>query len=383
MRIAGRGTMLAALSLCLGGAALAARQAGPTAGPQMAEAVFKDIQVLKGIPVDEFLDTMGMFAAATAKDCTGCHSPEILDGGPAAFAIPTPMIQRARQMVVMMNTINRTYFGGQRRVTCATCHNNASLPEKEPNLALQYGVPLENPSSLRFASAPGSLDSQAGEILARYIGALGGPERLARLTSYVATGTYAGWDTAFSEVPLEIYARTPDQLTTIAHRGGGDTVWTFDGRNAWFRSVNSAMPSTLTLTGDNLAGARIEALVAVAPATIQQAFSRWRVTKGVIGDDQPVVILQGSNDGETPVNLYFDDSGLLIRLLRWNDTAVGAVPTQYDYSDYREVEGVRMPFTWVRTWTNNQATFTLEDIRVNVPVDAARFARPVPTPIAR
>ena len=67
-----------------------------------------------------------------------------------------------------------------------------------------------------------------------------------------------------------------------------------------------------------------------------------------------------------------------MRLVRWNETAVGPVPTQYDFSDYREVEGVRRPFRWVKTWVNNQATFVLEDVQVNGPIDAARFARPEP-----
>jgi hypothetical protein len=93
-------------------------------------------------------------------------------------------------------------------------------------------------------------------------------------------------------------------------------------------------------------------------------------------DDKPVQVLQGLNQGETPVNLYFDDSGLLVRMVRWSDTAVGPVPTQYDYSDYREVGGVRRPFRWVKTWTNNKATFTLKDVRPNVPIEPARFARP-------
>ena len=62
--------------VCAAGIGVAARQAAtaPAASadtPQMSEAFFKDIRVLKGIPVDEFIDTMGMFAAATAKDCTG------------------------------------------------------------------------------------------------------------------------------------------------------------------------------------------------------------------------------------------------------------------------------------------------------------------------
>jgi hypothetical protein len=205
---------------------------------------------------------------------------------------------------------------------------------------------------------------------------------LSTATSFVATGTYAGWDTGFQEVPLEMAGRAPDQFTIVARRGEGNSVWTFDGRNAWYFAVNSAVPFTLTLTGGNLAGARVEALVAVAPDRLQRAFTRWQATNSVI-DDQPVQMLRGTNAGVPPVNLYFDKSGRLVRMLRWNDTAVGAVPTQYDFSDYREVGGVQRPFKWVKTSTANQATFLLKDIRPNVAVDAARFAKPVPMPVRR
>ena len=82
--------------------------------------------------------------------------------------------------------------------------------------------------------------------------------------------------------------------------------------------------------------------------------------------------------GETPVNLYFDDSGLLVRMVRWNKTVVGTVPTQIDYADYREVEGVKLPFRTTVTWTDGQNTIVLKEVRSNVPIDAAKFARPVP-----
>ena len=159
MNTASRAILPVALLFGVASIAVSARQAGPAAPaetPPMAEIVFKNIRVLKGIPVDEFIDTMGMFAAATAKDCTGCHSPQILDGQADAFAINTPMIDKARFMVGMMNAINRNYFGGQKRVTCATCHSNTSAPENVPNLAIQYGDPVENPDSMQFVVATGS-----------------------------------------------------------------------------------------------------------------------------------------------------------------------------------------------------------------------------------
>src|SRR5262249_16802425 len=152
--------------------AVAARQNTPAPAattadaPVMAENFFKDIRVLKGIPVDEFIDTMGMFAAATAKDCTGCHSPQILDGKEEAFAIATPMINKARFMVAMVTAINRNYFGNQKRVSCATCHTNTSIPQNVPNMTVQYGDPFENPNSMEFIVASGSNPSQIDQVFA-------------------------------------------------------------------------------------------------------------------------------------------------------------------------------------------------------------------------
>jgi len=341
----------------------------------MSETFFKDIRVLKGIPVDEFIDTMGMFAAATAKDCTGCHSPQILDGKPEAFAIETPMIQKARFMVGMMNTINRNFFGNQKRVSCFTCHSNTSAPQNVPNMSIQYGDPVDNPNSTEFIIAKGSDPSQIDGVFAKYLDALGGAPRLNAVTSFTATGTYAGWDTGLNDVPVEIFAKAPGQYTTVAHRTEGDSVWAYDGQNAWEVSINAALPSAIPLTKGNLEGAKLEALVALAPARLRQAFAKWEITKGLI-DDKPVQILRGTNEGQMPVNFYFDNTGLLVRLQRWNLTLVGPVATAYDYSDYRDVAGVKRPFKWIKTSTRNQVTMAIKEYRPNVTIDAAKFGRP-------
>jgi hypothetical protein len=134
----------------------------------------------------------------------------------------------------------------------------------------------------------------------------------------------------------------------------------------------------MTLTGGNLDGAKIDAIVAF-PAQIKEAFSQWRV--GATGiDDKEVRVVQGTNPRQPPVNFYFDESGLLVRVVRFVDTAVGRVPTQTDYSDYREVAGVKMPFKWIATWTDGQATTELSEVQPNAAIDASRFARPAPAP---
>lgn len=383
MNTASRAIVLAALCFGVAGISVSARQAGPapaaTDTAPMAESVFKAVAVLRGIPVDEFIDTMGMFAAATAKDCTGCHSQDILDGSPDAFAIPTPMIQKTRSMVVMMNAINATYFGGQKRVSCATCHANSSAPENVPNMAIQYGEPVYNPNSTAYVPVSGATPAQIDQVFTKYLDALGGAQRLAGVTGFTATGTYAGWDTGLSDVPAEFFAKAPGQFTTVAHRTEGDSIWTFDGRNGWRVTVNSAVPFTLPLTRGNLTDVRLEAMVALAPASLRQAFSKWELSRGIIDNDRAVQILRGTNEGQPPVNFYFDNTGLLVRMMLWADTVVGSVATQYDYSDYRDAGGVRRPFRWVKTSTINQVTIVLKDIRPNAAVDAARFARPTTT----
>src|SRR5947207_3781122 len=105
--------------VCLLGVPLASGQVGQEPRAQMAEQLFKNVQVLKGIPVDEFMDTMGMFSAALSLNCIDCHTAESV-GTWEHFADETPLKVTARRMVQMVNTINKENFKGVRSVTCYT-----------------------------------------------------------------------------------------------------------------------------------------------------------------------------------------------------------------------------------------------------------------------
>lgn len=338
---------------------------------QMAEQVFKNVQVLRGIPVDEFMDTMGMFAAALGYDCASCHAQGI-SSDRSAFAVATPSIQRARQMVLMMNAINQANFGGRQGVTCFTCHRGQIRPEVVPSLALQYGELIDDPSAMTLA-----LDrrTQAAEVLDRFERAVGGAERLSALKSFVATGTYAGFNTGGGEVPLEVYAMAPDRRAQVVRLKTGTGIKTFDGTSAWAAEGWRPVP-LLPLTGSNLDGARLEAVLSF-PAGIRQAFTQWQVGSATI-DEKPVQVLQGRAGTTLPVNFYFDEAGLLVRVLRWNTTLVGTVPTQIDYADYRDVVGVKIPFRTQITWTDGQNTLQFKDVRPNAVIEASRFSRPAP-----
>jgi outer membrane lipoprotein-sorting protein len=374
MNLARKRLVLAALLLLAGSLGPARRAVGQVAADgkvQMSQDVFKNVQILRGIPVDEFMDTMGMFAASLGYDCASCHDPNI-SSDRSLFAVATPAVQKARQMIVMMNTINAANFGGAQRITCFTCHRGQISPAAIPSLALQYGELTEDPSAMVMSPDRGAT---AGSILQKYVEALGGAQRLAVLTSYVAKGSYTGFNTGGGQVQVEVFAKAPNQRTQVVQMPDGDAVKVFDGKNGWVAEGWRPIP-LVPLTGGNLTGAALDSLL-MFPAALQNAFSQWQVSTTLI-DDRRVRVLQGSNPGQLPVNFYFDETGLLSRVVRWNKTVVGTIPTQLDYSDYRVVSGVKLPFKVAVTWTDGQNTFDFSEIRPNVAIEATRFAKPAP-----
>src|SRR5437867_7432634 len=174
--------------------ALAQKIAQQTAQkPLMAEEVFKNVQILKGIPVNQFMDTMGFFAASLGLNCVFCHVPESLENW-ERFADDVPRKRMARTMIQMVNDINETRFGGRRALSCYSCNRGAEVPRVIPSLADQYSLPTEDPNLVEIVpDAPKG--PTAEQILDKYIQAVGGTQRLASLRSFVAKGTYEGYDT--------------------------------------------------------------------------------------------------------------------------------------------------------------------------------------------
>src|ERR1700680_3289257 len=167
---------LAAILLWLAGGGLASGQPAPK--PLMAEDVFKNIQVLEGISVNQFMETMSVFSASLGYNCTNCHVADSL-GNWDKYAEDVPAKRMARVMVVMVNTINKSNFGGRAAVSCYSCHLGAGHPKIIPSLAEQYGPPPpEDPNEVEIVGqAPAG--PSADQILDQYIQALGGAGGLA------------------------------------------------------------------------------------------------------------------------------------------------------------------------------------------------------------
>jgi photosynthetic reaction center cytochrome c subunit len=346
----------------------------------MAEQYFKNVQVIRGISVKEFMDTMGFFAASLGENCTFCHVEES-SGDWSKYADDDANKQTARKMILMMAAINKSYFGGRRMLTCYSCHRGGETPRVTPNLAEQYSAPvLEEPDEIteQAAGAP-----SADQILEKYLQALGGAQRLANLTSFVARGTSQGFDDP-EKRPLEVYAKAPNERTVIVQTGNGPSTTTYDGHSGWIAAPEADQPMpVMALTGGDLQGASVDAKL-FFPSGLKQAFSQWRVGPSTTINDRDVQVVQGSNSGESPVKFYFDQqSGLLVRVVRYTNLPVGLNPTQVDYADYRDVSGFKLPFGWTVTWTDGRSVTELSQVQPNVAIDAVKFAPPNPPPPAK
>ncbi len=363
--------------------------------PLLAEQVFKNIQVLRGIPVDDFLGTMGIMAAALQFDCSDCHvaaGTEKVD-----WAADTPRKQMARVMVTMVATINKNNFGGRQLVTCWTCHRNRDKPLVTPVMATIYGTPTVEPDDV-IPQVPGA--PSADSILDRYIEAAGGAQRLAGLTSFVGKGTSVSFGGFGGGGDVELVAQAPDKRAMIiifkSETGRGDQIRTYDGRTGWLRTPLNVL-GEFQLTGTDLDGARVDAQLSF-PGQIKQILTNLRtgppttiadlpaptsqsvLQQGLATDQTHVVdVVQGTGPRGLLVTLYFDrQSGLLLRELRYGSSPIGRIPTQIDFADYRDVNGIKLPFRITFAWLDGRDSIVLNNVTTNVPIDAAKFGRPAP-----
>ena len=364
------GTMI----LCVLIALTAAAQAQPDQKPQMAEDVFKNVQVLRGIPVSQFMETMGFISASLGLNCSDCH---VSEQDWAAYARDNDLKQTARKMMLMVATLNRGTFGGKPMVTCYTCHRGDETPKTVPTIAGVYSTPPPDEPDEIVKDAPNA--PPAAQILDKYIQALGGAQRVGALMSMAEKGTYEGFSAEEGvKRPVEIYAKAPNQRVSIVHTLNGDLTTTYDGQAGW-NAVPGAPVPVLALGGADLDGVKMDAELSF-PAQIKQILNDWHVGFPVTINGQDADVVQGrSAPGSLPVKLYFDQkSGLLVRQVRFTVSPLGRNTTQVDYSDYHTIAGLKVPFHVVVSWLDGRSNFELTDVQMNVPIDAAKFSKPAP-----
>jgi photosynthetic reaction center cytochrome c subunit len=359
--------------------ASSAEGAQPT--PKKAEEVYKNIQVLKGVPADQIIPAMQFIAASLGVQCTYCHVEHAFDKDDKENK------KTARKMMQMMFAIDKDNFSGRQDVTCNTCHNGTAKPAAIPVIASAMPMPQParaeggemrggmNPKGGAAAKAPAVKFPSIGEVLNKYVQALGGAEALARITTRVEKGTLSGFGP--HSVPIEIYSKAPDKRVSITQMQHGPSYTAFNGQSGWMTGFGGHIRD---MEGAEIYAARLDADFQYL-SDVRKVFRGVRMTKPEKIGGKEMWVLLGITPGQPPVKLYFDkDSGLLVREVRYAQTPVGRYPTQVDFADYREADGVRVPFRWTIARPGNSFTIQVSEIQQNVPLDDSKFEKPAAPP---
>jgi photosynthetic reaction center cytochrome c subunit len=353
-----------------------AGQAGTPAKGKTAGEVFKNVTTspLKGLTVDDFMGSMGVMAAALGFDCADCHTGAGTDK--VVWESDTNRKKMARKMTEMVAVINKDNFGGQPLVSCWTCHHGKDVPATTIALDNLYGPPNDEKDDIITKD-----DSQppAAQILDKYIQALGGAAKLATLKSFTAVGSQGGYVQVKGGGQFEIFAKSPDQRTVrVTYKDApdrGNQTRSFNGTAGW-TTTPRALLGEYEVTGTELDGFHFDAELAF-PGNIKTFLTNPRVGYPDTIDGKDVMVVQGRGPRNLLVTLYFDkQTGLLVREIRFGRTPIGRVPSQVDYSDYRDVGGIKFPFQYKFQWLDGRDNYQLTDVKVNVPIDESWFGKP-------
>jgi photosynthetic reaction center cytochrome c subunit len=332
---------------------------GPQTEFKTAEQVYKNIVQLKGTPSEQLIPAMQVISSSLGVECTFCHV-----GGKAELD-DKPAKKTAREMMAMVASINKGSFGGRQQVACYSCHHGAANPASVPPV-----LESDDPHAGTSTNPPAGAAPTADDVIQKYVTALGGADAIRKITSRDAKGMIL---VGGSQTPIEVFTKAPNKRVTISHTGQGDSFTAFDGTAGWMGNTGRpAREMTPTESGASSLDAEFAIALRLKEIFPQIRRARPEQIDGVMCDQ-----LIGTGPGRLPVRLYFDQSsGLLRRLVRYAETPVGRNPTQIDYADYRDADGVKIPFRWTLARVNGRFTIQLAEVKSNVPIEDAKFAKP-------
>ena len=358
---------------------------------KLAEEVYDNIEVFRGVPYGELIPTMQLVSEMLGVQCEFCHAED----NRAEEGIPQKQI--SRRMFQMVATINRESFGGRTVVTCYTCHRGVPLTETMPDWESVLGrsrgdaVQQADGVAVRSDSAPSDRKPDetplptVDEVLARYIEALGGADALGEIKTRIERGTVTSTRPNQPPVtlPIEAIAVSPDKRYTksysVSHLGNSSRAYgVYNGDAGWMREGSGP---TRIMFGWRRDAARLEDTLNF-PMNVKKFIRQLRVNRATSIDGEDVYVVSGSTEYLPEVELYFGkNTALLRRIEYYTNTVVGIFPSRIDYSDYRDVEGVLIPHQWdVAVVRGVRARYQINDVRQNGEVPETNFLLPTPLP---
>jgi len=237
-------------------------------------------------------------------------------------------------------------------------------PTRQKSKTQLVEVPPSSPTFINNAPLP-TLDA----VLAKYVAATGGRDAHRRITSRVSKGRVDVPGVSFGG-KLEVYAKAPNKSLSVMNvEPVGLIKEGFDGRAGWSligNGVDNRVDRAAVIDADFYRETRLAEL-----------YMRIKLIGKVKEGFRQVYLVEAVPKGGATENLYFDvESGLLVRRDVTRSTPKASVRVEVYFSDWREIDGVKLPFKITQVLPKMRYVITFEDVKQNIPVDDAMFQRP-------
>lgn len=352
------------------------------------EQVQKNIKVLTGLPQSQLIPVMNYMSASLGRRCNYCH---VNNNGQWDYASDEKKEKdTAREMIKLVLDVNKNSFNGNPEVGCYTCHRGRNNPQSIPPLPLPAPSPQGgNPAGPRPATTPSTATAQqpqtspsprpsppsADEIVAKYVTAVGGQAAIDKIKSRTMKGTIT--TSNGQTLTYEIAQTAPNKAYEMFTSQRGTMERAINGETGWEKNPQGVHE----ITGMQLADLKVS-LQLFRNLRLKDQYTRLRFGgRDKVGDRDAIVLSAATADNRNE-RLYFDaETGLLLRRITYTRTMIGIIPEQTDFLDYRDVDGVKMPFTIVLATVdagNPSSTRKFDEIKVNAPIADSKFSTPKP-----
>jgi hypothetical protein len=385
------GLTLAASFMLWGRAARGSAQA-PQQGDKPVEQTRKNIQVLKGLPESQLFPEMNFISAALGVQCGFCHVSQGKDPKTGFTnwvweSDDKEEKRTARDMMRMVLAVNGGNFGLSRgQVTCYTCHRGQQHPQGLPTLPLAVSGHEPPPPGATPTPAHGA-DAHAPEggarpeqptvqqVFDKYAAAVGSPEAVSKFQTQVLKGMITA--SQGRTQPYELTVKMPDKFLLVMEAPQGKVMQALNGASGWIATPRGAHEFGAAELANARRSAEMLALVKFHPSPTMRVAGRRKV-----GDRDAIVVVDRPAEGVQRRYFFDAETGLLVRIVTLTDAILNQIPEQVDFEEYREVDGVKIPFT-VRISaidTFNSQTRTLTEVRHGLPIEDKLFVMPAPPP---
>ena len=340
-------------------------QPSDTSEDKPAEQVYKNIQVLKGMPSSQLHPVMRFISSSLGVRCDFCHVRA--DKGPWPMEKDDKKTKgTAREMITMMKKINDDNFEGRQEVNCATCHNGSTKPVSYPPFSTEKYDIRVNKDSLPEVST----------VIDKYLNAIGGKSAFDKIKTRKIEGESLMPDG--SKQPVEIIQSAPDKYYISKTTENGPTLIGCNGSKGWIKlkfyqgELDEDDMMDLRKEGEFCRETNIPNYSNLKVTGMQKIPS---ILPG--GDERKAYEVRGTDNFGNFVKLYFDsESGLLLRTIYFKKNPFGSVAMETNYSDYRDIDGVKLPYLINWHGPGSNETMTINDIKNNISVDDSKFEMP-------